>query len=194
MAQSNHTEPWFTLSIEHGNLIQLSGLLSGLALLVQARRSPAPTSSRLLLLSWGITYFCNHASAHWAVGRLGGIHFVGYGVHGTTSPSWYPPGLRWIFRHIPFLSARTDAASLQAAHPAAKLAMYLAAPVFTICTGLAIPWYGARARIPHARAVLLGASVWFLPMVIVEAMRSGGDLRRAWREACRLSGRGTPGR
>jgi hypothetical protein len=29
---------------------------------------------------------------------------------------------------------------------------------------------------------LIGASLWFTPMLIVEAIRQGGDLRRAVRE------------
>ena len=179
---ARQTQPWFMLSITHGNLLQGGGLLGCLGLLAWARRLAAPHSTRLMLTSWLITYFCNHAIAHWAVGRLLGIRFVGYGVHGTTSPHWYPPGLRWLFRHIPFFSARTDAASLRAARPTARLAMYLAAPIFTLVTGLGIPWYGRVAWIPRSKALLVGASVWFTPMVIVESLRAGGDLHRAWRE------------
>jgi hypothetical protein len=190
MARHTPTRPWLMLSIAQGNLVQLGGLLSSLVLLVQARRARASIGPRLLLTSWVITYFCNHAIAHWAVGRLGGIRFVGYGVHGTTSPTWYPPGLRWIFQHVPLFSARTDAESLRAAPPAARLAMYLAAPFFTLCTGLGIPGYGRAARIPHAHTLLIGACLWFLPMIIVESLRPGGDLHRAWRELRRLSDQG----
>lgn len=187
---TSQTQPWFMLSITRGNLIQGAGLLCSLALLARARASRDPHRTRLLVTSWFVTYFCNHAIAHWAVGRLGGIRFVGYGVHGTTSPGWYPPGIRWIFRHIPFLSARTEPASLRAAHPAGRLAMYLAAPCFTLVTGLGIPRYGRAAHIPRSDVLLVGASVWFMPMLIVESLRSGGDLGRAWRELRRMSDRG----
>ena len=186
MAHARRRQPWFLLSPWAGNLIQLSGLVCGLTLVGGAGRLPAAWRSRALLAGWLVTYFSNHAIAHWVVGRLGGIRFVGYGVHGTTSPDWYPPGVRWIFEHLPLLSARTDPAALHAAHPAARLAMYLAAPVFTLLTGLGIPWYGRAQRIAGSQALLIGASLWFTPMLVVEAIREGGDLRRALRELTRL--------
>lgn len=188
MARHTKIRPWFMLSIVQGNLIQLGGLLIGLALVMQAGRARVAQGKRLLLASWLITYFCNHAIAHWAVGRLGGIRFVGYGVHGTTAPRWYPPGMRAIFEHIPLFSARTDPASLRAATPMARLAMYLAAPAFTLLTGLGIPLYGRVARVPWSRGLLIGASIWFTPMLIVESIRAGGDMERAWREWRRITG------
>ena len=182
MAHDTRTRPWFMLSSAAGNLLQLGGLLGGLWLSVRAARARGASRIRLLLAGWLVTYFCNHAIAHWVVGRLGGIRFAGYGVHGTTSPGWYPPGLRSIFRHLPLLSARADPASRRAADPWARLAMYLAAPLFTLLTGLGIPLYGRARRITGSRALLIGAGLWFTPMVVVEAIREGGDLRRAWRE------------
>ena len=189
MAHDTRTRPWFMLSSAGGNLIQLAGLLGGLTLVRQAASGRGPWRTRLLLAGWLVTYFCNHAIAHWVVGRLGGIHFVGYGVHGTTSPAWYPPGLRWIFRHLPLLSARTDPASRRAARPWARLAMYLAGPIFTLLTGLGIPLYGRARRIAGAQGLLIGASLWFTPMVVVEAIREGGDVRRTWREFRWIVGR-----
>jgi hypothetical protein len=191
MTHQTRTPPWFMLSITRGNLLQLGGLLSGLGLVVQAGRTSTPRRLRLLLSGWLITYFCNHAIAHWAIGRLGGIRFVGYGVHGTTGPNWYPPGMRWMFRHIPFFSARTEAASLRTARPATRMAMYLAGPIFTLLTSLGIPIYGQAAHIPGARRLLIGATLWCIPMLIVEALRPGGDLYRAWRELRRSLERGT---
>jgi hypothetical protein len=57
------------------------------------------------------------------VGRLVAIRFLEYGMHGTTAPGWYPPGMRWVFRHLPFFSALTDPSSRRAAHPLAPMAM-----------------------------------------------------------------------
>ena len=182
MAHRTRIVPWFVLSIAVGNLIQLGGLLMGIALLLRAAQARPPWSTRLLLASWLVTYFCNQAIAHWAVGRLVGIRFVGYGVHGTTAPEWYPPGARWFFVHLPLLSARTDPASLRAARPLPRLLMYLAGPLFTLLTGLGIPAYGRMRGIARARALQIGASLWFAPMLIVESLRAGGDLHRAWRE------------
>jgi len=177
------------LSSAAGNLLQLGGLLGGLALVAHTTRVQPRWRWRLLLAGWLVTYFCNHAIAHWVVGRLVGIHFEGYGVHGTTAPRWYPPGLRWIFQHLPLLSARTEAGSLRAARPAGRLAMYLAGPVFTLLTGLGIPLYGRVTRTAGAAWLLVGAALWFTPMLVVEAIRPGGDLQRAWREFQKITSR-----
>jgi hypothetical protein len=143
----------------------------------------------MMVGGWLITYFCNHAIGHWAVGRLVGIRFLGYGVHGTTAPGWYPPGMRWVFRRVPLFSARTDPASRRAAHPLARMAMYLGGPLFTGLTSLGIPLYGRASGVPRARGLLVGASLWLVPGTVVEAIRPGGDLRRAWRELRRIAGR-----
>lgn len=188
MARLDRPQPWFVFSISTGNFMQLGGLVGSLALVWRSRLFHPLWATRWLMLGWLVNYFCNHAIAHWAVGRIVGIHFVGYGVHGTTSPSWYPPGLRWIFAHLPFFSARADAQSLRAARPTARLTMYLAGPLFTLLNGLGIPLYALAVGIPHSRALLGGAMVWFTPMLIVESLRRGGDLRRAWRELRRVRG------
>ncbi|MDQ3829182.1 MAG: hypothetical protein M3361_07695 [Candidatus Tectomicrobia bacterium] len=180
-------QPWFMLSIPLGNLIQLGGLLSGLGLVARAARVRAPWGTRMLVAGWIVTYFCNHAIGHWAVGHLVGIRFLGYALHGTTAPSWYPPGMRWVFRHVPLFSARTDPASRRAAHPLARMAMYLGGPLFTGLTGLGIPLYGRASGIPRARALLIGASLWLIAGFVVECIRPGGDLRRAFRELRRVT-------
>jgi hypothetical protein len=182
MPRRSRTRPWFMLSIPLGNLIQLSGLLGGLGLAARAARAPMPWGTRMLVAGWLVTYFCNHAIGHWAVGRLVGIRFSGYGVHGTTAPGWYPAGMRWIFRRVPLLSARTDPTSRRAAHPLARMAMYLGGPLFTGLTSLGIPVYGRASGIPRARALLIGAGLWLTPAFVVELLRPGGDLRRAFRE------------
>ena len=170
------------LSIPLGNLIQLGGLFGALWLVARAARARPPWGTRMLVAGWLVTYLCSHAIGHWAVGRLAGIRFLGYGVHGTTAPDWYPPGMRWIFRHVPFLSARTISASRRAAHPLARMAMYLGGPLFTGLTSLGILLYGRASGVPRARALLIGATLWLIPGSVVECIRPGGDLRRAWRE------------
>lgn len=180
-AEGPRVQPWFVLSILAGNLIQLGGLLAGLTLVMGAARTKRPARTHLLLAGWLVTYFCNHAIGHWGVGRLAGIRFTGYGMHGTTAPHWYPPGMRWIFQHLPLFSARTDPASLKAAHPLARSAMYLGGPLLTLLTGLGIPLYGRAKHIPRAQALLIGTTLWFIPMLIVEIIRPAGDLHRAWR-------------
>ena len=190
MARRSRTQPWFTLSIPLGNLIQLGGLLGGLGSVARAARARPPWGTRMLVAGWLVTYFCNHAIGHWAVGRLVGIRFSGYGVHGTTAPGWYPPGMHWIFRHVPLLSARTDPASRRAAHPLARMAMYLGGPLFTGLTSIGIPLYGRASGVPRARALLVGATLWLIPGSVVECIRPGGDLRRAFRELRRITNHG----
>jgi hypothetical protein len=187
MSRRSRTQPRFMLSIPLGNLIQLGGLFGALGLVARATRARPPWGAHMLTAGWLVTYFCNHAIGHWAVGRLVGIHFLGYGVHGTTAPGWYPPGMRWIFRHVPFFSALADPASRRAAHPLARMAMYLGGPLFTGLTSLGIPLYGRASGVPRARALLIGATLWLVPGSVVECIRAGGDLRRAWRELSRIT-------
>jgi hypothetical protein len=67
-----------------------------------------------------LAYFCEHAFSHWLVGRVLGIRFSGYGLHGTSHPQHYLPGMRLFFSRLPLLSARADPASLRAARPVAR--------------------------------------------------------------------------
>jgi hypothetical protein len=187
MARRSRTQPWFELSIALGNLIQLGGLFGGLRLVKRAARASPPWGAPMLVGGWLVTYFCNHAIGHWAVGRLVGIRFLGYGVHGTTASGWYPPGMRWIFRHLPLFSARTDPASLRAARPLARMLMYLGGPLCTGLTSLGIPLYGGASGVPRSRALLIGAALWLIPGSVVECIRPGGDLCRAWRELRRIT-------
>jgi hypothetical protein len=187
MTRRSRTQPRFMLSIPLGNLIQLGGLFSALGLVARAAQARPPWGTRMLVAGWLVTYFCNHAIGHWAFGRLFGIRFLGYGVHGTTAPGWYPPGMSLIFRYVPFLSARTDSASRRAAHPLKRMAMYLGGPLFTGLTSIGIPLYGRASGVPRARALLIGASLWLIPGSVVECILPGGDLRRAWRELRRIT-------
>jgi len=129
-----------------------------------------------------LAYFSEHAFSHWLVGRALGIRFSGYGLHGTSHPLYYPPGMRWVFSRLPFLSARTDPASLRAATPAARAAMYAAGTAGTVIASVAIAGYAWRRGVPRARGFFVGANLWTVALLLSESLRSGGDLRRAWRE------------
>ena len=131
-----------------------------------------------------VAYFSEHASSHWLVGRAVGIRFAGYGLHGTSHPNLYPPGARFLFSRLPLLRVRVEAATLRAASPAERAAMHSAGTLGTVLVGLAIPAYGRRRGVPGARRGLLVASgvVTNAFVVFSEALRPGGDLRRALRE------------
>ena len=129
-----------------------------------------------------LSYFSEHAFSHWLVGRAVGIRFTGYGLHGTSYPQHYPPGMRRVFAHLPLLSARVDPDSLRAASPAARAAMYAAGTIGTVIPSLVIPGYAWRRGVPGARGFFVGANLWSVPLLLSESLRAGGDLRRAWRE------------
>jgi hypothetical protein len=180
MIQHTRIKPWLTLHILLGNAIQISGLLGGILLARRAatlgRRGTGWLYSGRLL-----AYFCEHAFSHYAVGRLSGIRFTSYGLHGSTHTHLYPPGMRWVFAHLPFLSARIDQESCRAVVPAAQAAMYVAGPLVTVLISILFPVYGIIHGIARARALLIGSSLWMVGMLVSEVVHPQGDLRRAWR-------------
>jgi hypothetical protein len=177
--------PWLTLTVAQGNAIQLGGLLGAGALAWYAGREGAggERGARwMVVFSRLLAYFCEHAFSHWFVGRALGIRFTGYGLHGTSHPHLYPPGARFLFSHLPLLSARVDPASLRAASPAARAAMYAAGTVGTVLVSLAIPAYTRWRSVSDARGLLVASGVVTNTFLLLsEAVRSGGDLSRAWR-------------
>jgi hypothetical protein len=181
MPTPKRATPWHTFSIAKGNTIQISGLLGAVALAWYAGREGVQ-STRWMVASRLVAYFSEHAFSHWLVGRALGIRFTGYGLHGTSHPQHYPPGIRFLFSRLPLLSARTDPASLKASPPSARAAMYVAGTVATVIASVAIPGYAWWRGVPRARGVFIGANLWNVPLILSESLRPGGDLRRAWRE------------
>ena len=188
MPTRKRVTPWRTFSIPQGNAIQVVGLLGAAALAWHAGRKGA-CGTRWMVASRLLAYFTEHAFSHWLVGRALGIRFTGYGLHGTSHPQTYPPGLRFLFSHLPLFSARVDPASLRAASPAARAAMYAAGTVGTVLVGLAIPTYAGRRGVSGTRGLLVASGgVTNAFVVLSEALRSGGDLSRAWRALRERSG------
>ena len=173
--------PWLTLSVARGNAIQVGGLLGAAAFAWYAGRRGV-RGTRWMVASRLLAYFSEHAFSHWLVGRAVGIRFTGYGLHGTSHPQHYPPGMRWVFSHLPLLSARVDPDSLRAAAPAARAAMYAAGTIGTVIPSLVIPGYAWWRGVPRARGFFVGANLWSVPLLLSESLRQDGDLRRAWRE------------
>ena len=185
MPTPRRIKPWLTLTIAQGNAAQIGGLLGACALAWYAgregSRGEAERGTRLMVASRLLAYFSEHAFSHWLVGRVLGIRFTGYGLHGTSHPASYPPGARWVFSRLPLLSARVEPASLRAASPAARAAMYAAGTLGTVIPSLAIPGYCWLRGVPKARQFFIGANLWSVPLLLSESLRSGGDLRRSWR-------------
>jgi hypothetical protein len=184
MPTPRRVKPRLTLTIAQGNAVQIGGLLGACAPVWYAgrkgARSEAGGGTRLMVASRLLAYFSEHAFSHWLVGRASGIRFTGYGLHGTSHPRSYPPGARWVFSHLPLLSARVDPASLRAASPAARAAMYASGTVGTVIPSVAIPGYCRMRGVPRARGFFIGANLWSVPLLLGESLRPGGDLRRAW--------------
>ena len=181
MPKSKSLAPWLSLSVTYGNVVQIAGLLGAVALAWHAGRegtrgTPPMVASRLL------AYFCEHAFSHWLVGRALGIRFSGYGLHGTSHPQHYPPGMRFFFSRLPLLGARVDPASLRAARPVARASMYAAGTAATVVASLGIPGYCWQRGVRGGRGFFVGANLWSVPLLLSESLRAGGDLRRAWRE------------
>jgi hypothetical protein len=181
MPSPKRVTPWCTLSIAKGNTIQIGVLLGAVALARYAGQEGV-RDTRWIIASRLLAYFSEHAFSHWLVGRTLGIRFTGYGLHGTSHPQYYPPGIRSLFSGLPLLSARTDPASLEEATPAARAAMYAAGTVASVIASVAIPGYALRRGISGARKFFVGANLWNVPLILSESLRPGGDLRRAWRE------------
>jgi hypothetical protein len=185
MPTPRRIRPWLNLTIAQGNTVQIGGLLGACALAWYAgregSRGEAERGTRLMVASRLLAYFSEHAFSHWLVGRALGIRFTGYGLHGTSHPASYPPGARWVFSRLPLLSARVEPASLRAASPAARAAMYAAGTLGTVIPSLAIPGYCWLRGVPKARQFFVGANLWSVPLLLSESLRSGGDLRRSWR-------------
>jgi len=178
MPTPKRVTPWLTLSVAQGNIIQIGGLLGAVALAWYADREGV-RGTRWMIASRLLAYFSEHAFPHWLVGRALGIRFTGYGLHGTSHPKHYPPGVRFLFSRLPLLSARTDPASLRAATPVARASMYAAGTAATVIASVAIPGYAWRRGVPRARSVFVGANLWSVALLLSESLRPGGDLRRA---------------
>jgi hypothetical protein len=177
-------EPWLTLPVALGNVLQAGGLIGSAALARYAGRQAARGTS-LMVASRLVAYFCEHAFSHWLVGRAFGIRFTCYGLHGTSHPQHYPPGARFFFSHLPLLSARADPTSLAQATPKARAVMYAAGTVATVAASAAIPGYCWLRGVRGARGFFAGTNLWSVPLLLSESLREGGDLRRALRELAR---------
>jgi hypothetical protein len=181
MAPRRRVTPWLTLSVLQGNAVQVGGLLGAAALAWYGGREGVH-GTRLIISSRLLAYFSEHAFSHWLAGRALGIRFTGYGLHGTSHPRLYPPGARWVFSRLPLLSARVDPASLRAASPGVRAAMYAAGTVGTVLVGVAIPAYAGWRGVSGARGLLVASGIVTNAFVVLsEALRPGGDLSRAWR-------------
>jgi hypothetical protein len=170
------------LTIAVGNTLQIGGIVVA-CLALAASRSTNSTAIAVatMLLAWVLLYFSSHAIAHWLVGRLAGIRFLFYTVGGTGNPEGWPPGLRWVFEHLPFLGVQTDKASMQNASPGAQAIMWSAGVTSsTIIPTLAalFAWFSA---VPWSQWFSLFAVGWAIGTVASNWTSRTGDYAKARR-------------
>lgn len=172
---------WLRFSVVTGTLVQLGGLVLGGALLAGAANLQVsdPLRVGLMILGWLVIYSCGHAIGHWAVGRLVGIRFRGYGLRGTDHPETYPPGLRQLMNSYPMFTVLTQTASMQAARPWARAAMFAAGETATTLTTLLAAGYAWQSGVPGGRILFIFTLIWDLVATFMTAVIPGGDYRKA---------------
>ncbi|HWZ84359.1 MAG TPA: hypothetical protein VNW47_17150 [Terriglobales bacterium] len=183
----NETTPFLRkivarLSIFAGNTIQIVGLALAWVCLASARSSHSKTVASLMMLAaWLLLYFFCHGIAHWLVGRLVGIRFAFYTIGGTGNPQAYPPGLRWVFEHLPFFGVQTEKASMLSASPTAKAIMWSAG----VTSSALVPTLGAvcawREGVPASKPFLIFATIWALATLASNWTSRSGDFSKARR-------------
>ena len=170
------------LSILVGNIVQLGGILAACFALEESRLTRSPTISvASMLLAWVLLYFCAHAIAHYLVGRTVGIRFVFYTVGGTGNPEGWPPGIRWIFEHMPFFGVQTEELSMQQASPGAKALMWSAGVTSSAIVPTLSAFLAWRWDIPWSTWFLLFALSWAAGTLASNWTSRTGDYAKARR-------------
>lgn len=170
------------LSITGGNVLQIGGILLAGVALRTAPSLPRPVlAGAAMVAAWVLLYFFAHAIAHWAVGRVLGIRFLFYTVGGTGNPEGYPPGVRWVFEHLPFFGVQTDKLSMQKASPFARAVMWSAG----VSSSALVPTLSAlvawRWRVPGSGPFFVFAVVWGVATLASNWTSRTGDFSKARR-------------
>ena len=174
------------LSIAVGNFLQALGILAAcFAWIVSRSAYSTAVAVSAMLLSWILLYFSAHAIAHWLVGRAVGIRFRSYTIGGTGNPEGWPPGLRWIFEHLPFFGVETDKISMQSISPGAVALMWSAG----VTSSAVIPTLSAflawRSGVPGSGWFCLFALFWALGTLGSNWTSPTGDYSKARRALSR---------
>ena len=162
--------------------MQLVGMAAACAALALAASTESKAlAAAAMIAAWILLYFFCHGIAHWATGRLLGIHFAFYTVGGTGNPAGYPAGLRWVFEHLPFFGVQTEKASMQSAVPMAKALMWSAG----VTSSAVVPTLGAlyawNAGVYGSKPFLIFAIVWALATLSSNWRSQSGDYAKARR-------------
>jgi hypothetical protein len=179
------------LSIPVGNSLQTAGILVACFAFRVSRSAHSTTMAIIaMLVAWVLLYFSSHAIAHWFIGRIVGIRFLFYTVGGTGNPEGWPPGLRWIFEHLPFLGVQTEQLSMQNVSPKARALMWSAG----VTSSAIIPTLGGLwawlCGVPGSKLFLLFALFWAFGTLASNWTSRSGDYSKARRAFGHSSTRG----
>lgn len=170
------------LSILAGNALQVGGILAaGLALKVSRSAHSTAIAVAAMVLAWVLLYFCVHAIAHWLVGRALGIRFLFYTVGGTGNPEGWPPGLRWIFEHLPFLGVQTEKLSMQRARPVARALMWSAGVTSSAVLPTLAALWAWHSGVPRSGGFFWFALFWAMGTLASNWRSRSGDYSKARR-------------
>lgn len=172
---------WTRVSIPVGNLIQISGLVAGSAILYLTARLQAEGLPRVLLmiLGWLIIYVCSHSLGHWVVGRLLGIRFRAYGIRGTDHPEELQAVLRAVLTRLPMFTAITEKESMEKAAPWARAMMFAAGETSTIATVILVGFYAWLSHTPGGLVLLIASILMSIDAVITTSRVPRGDYAKA---------------
>ena len=176
------------LSIPAGNVLQTAGIVAAcLALWASSSTHSTTNAVAAMILAWILLYFFSHGIAHWLVGRTVGIRFLFYTVGGTANPQGWPPGLRWVFEHLPFFGVQTEKLSMQHASPKAKALMWSAGVTASALFPSLSVFLAWRSGVPWSGWFLAFAVVWSLSTLASNWTSQTGDYAKA-RRALRPAG------
>ena len=174
------------LSIPAGNALQVGGILVACFALSAARSANATAIAVIaMILAWVLLYFCVHAIAHWLVGRIAGIRFRFYTVGGTGNSAGWPPGLRWIFEHLPFLGVQTEKASMEKASRGARALMWSAGVTSSAVVPTLAVFWAWRARVLWSGGFFVFAVFWSVGTLASNWTSANGDYAKARRALSR---------
>jgi hypothetical protein len=189
-ATSGHARPrpqfWAKLPVLAGNLIQLTGIVAGVLLIVAAGsiKNAAAASAVVAVIGIVLTAFCSHAIGHWLVGRLAGLRFAYIGVRGTDHPETYPPVMRQVLSAVPMFTTVSTRRSREVAGRWA-LGAYFAAGQTTAIIG----WVGSAVlarglNIPGSTVILAIMAAWAVGTALVATFTAKGDYAKARAAVC----------
>lgn len=164
-----------------GNVIQISGIVLGAALLALSAQ-PISNAIRVsaMIAGYLLIYFTTHSLMHHVVGRMLGIQFTHYSIGGSYHAASYPAPLRLLFERLPFFAAHTKTASLKTARPYAKALMYAAGITGTVLFSTAAALFAYQAQTPGAIVLFIFNIIWQVSSLISEG-RATGDLGKAFK-------------